>query len=167
VSASASIAVHLSRRGFTVRLATAAGEEPGSSWHFRDAELNTGALLEALAVVQAIPAAHLDTGWLAEPTHGGLVVAVLGGVDPTDLPVLRRMQHHSGSAIALALDVEAWVARGSDGGAAPLLTRQGWRAVPVGPRDRLDAVWQELGRTSAQVSRAGGLVNHALPGVGR
>ena len=43
--------------------------------------------------------------------------------------------------------------RPGTGGAAGQLTRQGWRAAPLGPRDRLDAVWQELGRTSTQVSR--------------
>ena len=36
VSAAASIAVHLSQRGFTVRLVTAAGEDPSSAWHTRD-----------------------------------------------------------------------------------------------------------------------------------
>src|SRR5215218_7729128 len=76
VSAAASIAVNLSQRGFTVRLVTAMGEDPGTVWHFRDAELNTGPLLEALAVVQ--PTAHVqyDTGWLAESARGGLIVAV-------------------------------------------------------------------------------------------
>ena len=88
------------------------------------------------------------------------MVAVVGSLEPQDRDVLRRMQHHAGSAIALALDVEAWVARSSDGGAAGALTRQGWRAATVGPRDRLDSVWQELGRSTAQVSRSG----HALTG---
>jgi uncharacterized protein (DUF58 family) len=155
VSTAASIAVHLSMRGFTVRLVTASGEDPGSVWHFRDAELNTGPLLETLAVVQADPRPRIETGWLAEPTHGGLMVAVVGSLEPLDVPILRRMQHHSASAMALALDVDAWVARSTDGGAATALTRQGWRAAALGPRDRLDTVWQELGRSTAQVSRSG------------
>jgi hypothetical protein len=57
--------------------------------------------------------------------------------------------------MAIALDVDAWVARTTDGGAATALTRQGWRAAALGPRDRLDSVWQELGRSTAQVSRSG------------
>ena len=79
VSAAASIAVHLSQRGFTVRLVTATGEDPTSAWHFRDAELNTGPLLEALAVVavdRRSPGSR-PTGW-PSPTHGGLLVAVVG-----------------------------------------------------------------------------------------
>jgi uncharacterized protein (DUF58 family) len=156
VSAAASVAVHLSHRGFTVRLVTATGEDPASSWHFRDNDLNTTPLLEALAVVQSVHQAHLDTGWLAEDVHGGLTVAVFGGVEVHDLPVLRRMRHQAGSALAIALDVDAWVSRApGGGGSAPVLAQQGWRAVPLGPRDRLDAVWQELGRGGKQAAAPG------------
>src|SRR5688572_33360910 len=91
VSGAGSIAVHLSHRGFTVRLVTATGEDPANAWHFRDADLNTGPLLEALAVVQAVQQPLLDTSWLAEGGHGGLTVAVFGSIEPTDVPVLRRM----------------------------------------------------------------------------
>ncbi len=155
VSAAASVAVHLSHRGFAVRLVTAAGEDRSSSWHQRDPDLNTGPLLEALAVVQPVQAAGIETDWLAEPNHGGLVVAIVGAVEPADLPVLRRMQHHAGSTMALTLDVEAWTGATPSGGAAGMLARQGWRAAALGPRDRLDNVWQELGRTGAQASRTG------------
>jgi len=154
VSAAASIAVHLSHRGFAVRLVTALGEDPSSSaWHLRDTDLNTAPLMEALAVVEATQQPHLDTGWLAEGAHGGLTVAVFGGLLATDLPVLRRMQHQAGSALAIALDVDAWIGAPTGEGATRALGQQGWRAVPLGPRDRLDAVWQELGHTSAHSSR--------------
>jgi uncharacterized protein (DUF58 family) len=167
VSAAASVAVHLSHRGFTVRLVTATGEDPNSAWHYRDSDLNTAPLLEALAVVQAVHQPQLDTGWLAEGAMGGLTVAVFGSFEAMDIPVLRRMQHQAGSAMAIALDVDAWVSpRDVDGSATPALSQQGWRAVPLRPRDRLDNVWQELGRSSARAARAGGVVA-PLPGVGR
>jgi uncharacterized protein (DUF58 family) len=151
VSAAASIALHLSQRGFTVRLVTAAGEERGATWHLRDADLNAAALLEALAVVQAVHAPQLDSGWLTEQSHGGLTVAVLGSIEAADMPVLRRMHHHTGSAVAVALDVDAWGSSGpTDGGATPVLAQQGWRAVPLGPRDRLETAWQELARRSTR-----------------
>ena len=157
VSVAASIAVHLSQRGFAVRLVTAAGEDPSSAWHLRDSELNTAPLLEALAVLAPTQAARLETGWLTERGGGGLVVAVVGGVEAIDTPVLRRMHAHAGSALAVALDVDAWVAGGTGSDAAAgLLTRQGWRAVPLGPRDRLETAWDELGRGSTQGSRARG-----------
>ncbi|MBA2952304.1 DUF58 domain-containing protein [Nocardioides sp. MAH-18] len=152
VSAAASIAVHLTRRGFAVRLVTATGEEPGSAWHVRGAELNAGPLLESLAVVTPVPQARLETSWLGEGAHGGLTVAVFGGIVSHDLPVLRRMQHHAASALAVAVDVDAWIG-GAPGTATQLLGQQGWRAAPLGPRDRLDAVWQELAHTSAQSAR--------------
>ena len=153
VSAAASIAVHLSHRGFAVRLVTATGEDPSSAWHLRDADLNTAPLLEALAVVQQVGQNRLDTGWLAEGAHGGLTVAVFGHVDPSDLPILRRMQHQAGSALAVALDVQAWSGAPTGVGATQALGGQGWRSVALGPRDRFDAVWQELGHTSAQRAR--------------
>jgi uncharacterized protein (DUF58 family) len=157
VSVAASIAVHLTHRGFAVRLVTAAGEDASSSWHVRSSELNTGPLLEALAVLTPTQAPRLETGWLAEHGSGGLVVAVVGGVESTDTAVLRRMQAHAGSALAVALDVDAWVSGGvGTGSAAGLLTQQGWRAVPLGPRDRLETAWEELGRGSARGARARG-----------
>ncbi|MFC6285596.1 DUF58 domain-containing protein [Nocardioides sp. GCM10027113] len=155
VSAVASMALHLSQRGFAVRLVTAAGEETGNAWHVRQAELNTGPLLEALAVVQPLQTARLETDWLAEPGHGGLIVAVLGSLEPHDVPVLRRMQHHAGSAMAIALDVEAWIGGTAHAPVASILAAQGWRAATLGPRDRLETVWQELGRSSTQASRTG------------
>jgi uncharacterized protein (DUF58 family) len=149
VSAAASIAVHLSQRGFMVRFVTAAGEDPNNAWHYRDADLNTAPLLEALAVVQAIQLPRLDTTWLAEASQGGLIVAVVGGIEDHDLPVLRRMHTHAAASMAIAVDVEAWGgASRRTGGATATLAQQGWRAVGLGPRDRLETVWQELGRTA-------------------
>jgi uncharacterized protein (DUF58 family) len=159
VSAAASIAVHLSKRGFTVRLVTAAGEDTASDWHTREADLNTGPLLEALAVVQALPRPALDTGWLTEAGGDGLLVAVLGHVDQRDVPVLRRMHAHSGSALAVAVDVDAWLSPDAAGrDASGMLSQQGWRSVALGPADRLESVWEELGRRHTQSSRSRGAV---------
>jgi hypothetical protein len=86
---------------------------------------------------------------------------VIGAITDSDGPMLRRMHHHAGSALALALDVSAWSPTGAAGlgsvpnSARPLLVRQGWRAVTLRPRDRLDLVWQDLGRTSAHAARSG------------
>jgi hypothetical protein len=141
-----------------VRLVTATGEDPASSWHFRDNDLNTEPLLEALAVVQAVHQPHLDAGWLTGGGHGGLTVGVFGGVEAADLPLLRRMRHQAGSALAIALDVDAWASPATAGrGAAVQLAQQGWRTVSLGPGERLDTVWQGLGRSGKQATRVGGL----------
>lgn len=154
VIVAASVAVHLGRRGYTVRLVTATGEEPAATWHLRDSEANTAALLETLALVQALPATTLDTTWLGEQGFGGLTVAVVGAVTTLDVPVLRRVQHHAGLALAVALDVEAWSTSGrGNGGAGGVLAQQGWRTATMLPNDRVDQVWQELGTLGA--SKAG------------
>jgi hypothetical protein len=75
---------------------------------------------------------------------------------------------HAGSALAVALDVDAWVGGvGGSGGNAGILAQQGWRAVGLGPRERLDGVWQELGRSSAPLPRGGEAVVPAPGRVGR
>ena len=150
VSAAASVAVHLTQRGYAVRLATAAGEDAAGGWH-AGADVSAGPLLEALAVVETLPRLHLDTSWLGEQGQGGLTVAILGSVSDHDLPVLRRMVHHTSASFALTLDVDAWAgaAGRAAGTALPLLARQGWRCAELGPRDRLEQVWQDLSRAPA------------------
>lgn len=169
VSAAASIAVHMTRRGFAVRLVTAAGEEPSTGWHARDVDLDTGPLLQALAVVPLVRLERIDSSWLLETTQHGMVVAVLGALDGSDLPVLRRMRHHGGSAMALALDVDAWDPRRPSAPSAEdpptsarplprsaeMLSQQGWRAARLGPRDQLPTVWEELGRRLATPTGVG------------
>ncbi|PVG82792.1 DUF58 domain-containing protein [Nocardioides gansuensis] len=152
VSVAASIAVHLSQRGYLVRLVTAAGEQRGAAWHAHSSGVDVAPLLEALAVVQVDHTPHPDAGWLAEPGHGGLLVAVLGGITDSDNGFLRRLQHQAATAMAVALDVDAWAphlpALGGDGPAA--LGALGWQAVGLGPRDRLEVAWQSLGRVGTR-----------------
>ncbi|HRK47494.1 MAG TPA: hypothetical protein PK324_17810, partial [Nocardioides sp.] len=121
---------------------------------------------EALAVVQPHPRPSLDTGWLTEGAGDGLLVAVLGHIDQHDVPVLRRMHAHSGASLAIAVDVDAWLspeAAGRD--ASALLSQQGWRSVSLGPADRLETVWEELGRRHTQSSRSRGVAAAAAPVV--
>ncbi len=156
VSAAASIAVHLSGLGYTVRLVTASGEEHSHAWHARDAEFNTGALLESLAVVQAAPETRFATDWLGESGAGGLVVGVIGGLDRADAPMLRQILHQSGSGFAIALDVGAWGSPTPTAGSTELLAGQGWRVAMLGPSDKLEASWQGLARTAAHRARLDG-----------
>jgi len=151
VSAAASIAIHLSQRGFAVRLVTAHGEDPQTVWHDRASSTNTAPLLESLAVIEPTTLRHIDTSWFGESTHSGLIVAILGAVGDHDHPVLKRMQHHAATSLAVAIDVEAWSGgAGSQGRTSSWLSGHGWRAVSLGPRDKLPAAWQELGRTSSR-----------------
>jgi hypothetical protein len=70
---------------------------------------------------------------------------------------MRRVQHHAGASLAIALDVDAWGAtRLPSGGMSGWLLQQGWRAVGLTPDDRIDRAWQELGvvRGTRGVARA-------------
>jgi uncharacterized protein (DUF58 family) len=158
VSAAASIALHLSQRGFAVRLVTAHGEDPQTVWHDRASQTNTAPLLESLAVLEAVGIPHIDTSWLAESTHSGLTVAILGAINDHDHAVLKRMQHHAATSLALAIDVDAWSGGTSQGRASAWLGAHGWRAVDLGPRDKLPTAWQELGRMGSR--------RQASPGFG-
>ena len=142
----ASVAVHLNSRGYTVRLVTAAGEDPATSWQHDDTEVTAGRLLEALAMIEPLSNTNLETGWLREHGAGALTVAIVGGLSGPDLSVMRRLQHHAGTSLAVSLDVDAWGAtRQPSGGATGWLLQQGWRAVGLTPEDRVDRAWQELG----------------------
>lgn len=153
VEAAASIGVHLIHRGFLVRLVTATGENTGPQWHVRDEETNRRSLLDALAVVGLVERAQLETSWLVESGHSGIVVAVLGRTTQADSRVLRRMAAHAGSALAIGLEVDTWV--GGTATAAPVsgLGMLGWRAAPYRAKDKLPLVWEQLGR-SGQGTRA-------------
>jgi uncharacterized protein (DUF58 family) len=164
VSLTASIAVHLIQRGFMVRLVTAAGEEPGGSWHEHGAAAaETGPLLESLAVVTEVDRRQLDTRWLQDIGHSGLLLAVLGDLADSDKPAFSRMRHSASSAMAIALDVNGWARRADDPSGSPgsgnpnvaWLQAHGWKAASMGPRQSLATVWQDLGVASGTKTTAG------------
>ena len=151
VAVAASVAVHLVQRGFSVRLVTARGEDRNELWHEHGAaSAETAPLLESLAVLSATPAPHIDSHWLSEAGHSGLLIAILGDIEDRDTPALIRMRHSAAGALAVVLDVPAW-GRGPVGDAGSTaqntawLGAHGWRAVSAGPQDPLPSVWQELG----------------------
>jgi uncharacterized protein (DUF58 family) len=149
VSATASIALHLTERGYAVRMLTTDGRDL-AAWQRESLEaVGPAALLEALAVVATTPMPGLEVDWLDGPGAGGLLVAVLGGLDGTETAVLRRLRNQSPAALALALEVADWGAADTDQiadpvDAAALLTQQGWQAGRLRSADRLEAAWQRL-----------------------
>jgi hypothetical protein len=152
-----------------VRLVTASGDEPGGSWHERGgAAAETAPLLESLAVLTASDRPDLDTRWLQDPGHSGLLVAVVGAISEHDTAAFSRMRHTAANAMAVALDVDAWLAakptavEPSQAGSLRLRA-QGWQAVTAGPASPLGAVWQELGLTSGLAARHAGSVGSVGP----
>ncbi|WP_141013806.1 DUF58 domain-containing protein [Nocardioides sambongensis] len=142
VSAAASVAAHLDQHGYTVQLVTSDGTS------IPQGETLT-VILERLALIQPTPRPRLDAAWSRDTSRGGLVIAVLGDSGHDDAPALRRIRHDSGAAFAIELDVSAWASARQSSAAphGPRAGSLGWRAVTIGPRDRLDVAWRELGRS--------------------
>lgn len=143
VIAAASLVVHLEQHGYAVQLATASGTEAQGAEQ----------ALRQLAVLTAVNRPGLDVAWSGDQSRGGVVAAVLGASIAGDTPALRRIRHDAGATLGIVLDVEQWsaarVSAGPAAAAAPLLSL-GWRATGMGPRDRLDSAWRDLGRAPAR-----------------
>lgn len=151
VTAAASVAVHLTQRGFAVRLATAEGEDLSTAWHDRSSAQNIAPLLESLAVLTLTQRRDLATDWLGEGTQSGAIIAILGGLTSDDAPTLSRLRHHSATPVAMALDVEAWLHSETDSPTHEgLLTSIGWRPVLLRPGTSLAAAWKEVGAAAAR-----------------
>ena len=153
VSAAASVGVHLARSGYLLRLVTgdgiAAGEvtaEGGGS--------TESLLLNTLAVVSTTHRPSLDIALTGMRRSGGdgLVVAVLGSLDPEEAELLVRLRQGTTAGVAVLLDTSTWTtlgarARGEASAAftarARLLQAAGWRVLPVRHGTSLDAVWPQ------------------------
>jgi uncharacterized protein (DUF58 family) len=153
VTATASIAVHLARAGFQVRLVTAEGGTDRkwsgeTSWH--DGDAGTGAVLEQLAGLPTTTAPSLSAAWVDETVTAGMVIAVLGSFDDRDRALLARLHTRGNASYAVVLDVSTWSGREQGGaGTTPAtawLHQQGWKAADLTRTGSLQQAWQELGR---------------------
>ncbi|MQA83534.1 MAG: DUF58 domain-containing protein [Streptosporangiales bacterium] len=160
VSAAASVAIHLVRSGFGLRFLTDAGEitaglgvTGGRSGAFE------GVLLDALTVVRPSRHRFLRDGVQALLREGGegLVVAVLGALDPAEARELAAVHGRGGHRIAFVLDISSWNAssavrhpiQDSHEEAVATLRRSGWRVVPVAEGCDLASAWSTAGAISA------------------
>ncbi|HEX6936018.1 MAG TPA: DUF58 domain-containing protein [Actinomycetes bacterium] len=168
VSAAASVGVHLVRHGYFVRLLTDTGANVASAAHDpggvgSDFE---GALLDALAVVNTSDNATLrDAGATLRRGGGdGLLVAILGSLDPEEARLLARLRHGATAAIAVVLESSTWSslsqrgradARATFDGSVALLRASGWRTITVRAGDSLPDLWEHASRHH-QVAPEGG-----------
>lgn len=157
VSATASIGLHLIRQGYAVHLVAATRPASVESpWHGQVASTAASALIEALAVAESHDVATLAPA-AAEQVQGGLVIAVLGALDESDLPALRRLQQRGGTAVALTLDVDTWASGAPDALAGAALAGLGWRTARWGAGEPLDRAWLGLTTTARRdAAPAGG-----------
>ena len=151
VGAAASAVVSLAGEQVTVRLACGASRDTSSGWHDRSTHswVQTGPLLDALAAVVPTPEHTLTDDLASLSGETGLLLAVLGGLSPTDLAQLRRIPRPSRQTWCLLLDVESW-SRGAAGVSAQAHERAktlracGWVVSVVGPFDVVRSAWDRL-----------------------
>ena len=159
VSAACSIAVHLSRGGYGVRLITDAGVVATASGPA------VGSLLDELAVVTPTSAASLRPALTSLRTaeHSGMVVAVLGRTDAATAATVAAARPRNAPAIAVLLDLESWGVADPTAGAdlqatKVALTRAGWAVLVADTRTHLPSAWSKVFRPAGTglAGRAGG-----------
>jgi uncharacterized protein (DUF58 family) len=165
VSAAASAGMHLSRRGYSVRLVGGAGLDVASAGHDAGSVPadNEGLLLDALAVVDERE--DVDRrALLAAIRHApdGLLVVALGALTRDDADQLLRARHGMGTTIALVVAVADWTRPGGSerarlseeaAEAQALLRMAGWRVVPVERGVPLAQHWPMAGRVGVDAPR--------------
>jgi uncharacterized protein (DUF58 family) len=156
VSAAASVALHLRRSGYRMRLVTGGGLDLDATE--RDGE---GAILDGLAeaTTSATPA-HAIEPLIDRVRHradGGLVIAVLGTLSVAEAEALGGLRRSGTTCIALLIDSNGWLhlpetaredARATHEASALALLRTGWRVVDVGHGASVAALWPQAARGS-------------------
>lgn len=163
VSAAASVAVHLSGLRYGVRLLT---DDPTATWSSASGDSSTVALLERLALVETTDDTTLGSSVAAlQSSRGdGLIVAVLGDLEPDLAHALAQVRHPGSCAVAILLATPRWApgrSAAADSGSdsrrervAAVLQTAGWSVTEVDPSQAVPPVWQRLVSTSAGGGRA-------------
>jgi uncharacterized protein (DUF58 family) len=136
VSLTASIALHLLRRGDPITVVTEDGAELAGPHTPGGGE----ALLDALAALR--PSARQDLAGPARRPAAGLI-AVLGTLGPGDLDAL--LAHRATGGHAVLLEEES----------AAVLRRAGWQVAVTGAGSTPEGIWSELVRVSSGASTGG------------
>lgn len=152
VSAAASIAVHLSQAGFSVRLVTDRHDVEAHPWHdktVKDAE-QSGPILDELAVMTHSTNTSLSEAVDAVVGSPGLVIAILGQLTPADITELSRISSLGMPVLAIVLDTARWgptVVDLTDRAtqASSALSGSSWCVTTAGPEQSPTVVWQRLG----------------------
>ena len=157
VEVAASVGLHLSRRGYSVRLVTEGREvSAGSVVDSSSVGDSTGLLLDALAVAEPDRGSSIHR-LVTAVRHGndGLLVAVLGSMTVAEADQLVRARHGMGATIAVALDTASWGGRGSrndNGPAWDLLRAAGWAVVTLRQGEKLYDAWSDVAFASAALA---------------
>jgi uncharacterized protein (DUF58 family) len=175
VAGTASVAVHMLERGYSVRLLTDTGSSvpgPGGAGFGNDSSDAAGVMLDTLAVVGHSDGAGLSRAHDVLRTGSeGLLVAFLGDLDEEQAAVVGRMRQQTGGAVAFVMDSPArgpsrdpaypdahlaGAVSGPKSGSGDLesgarrsvrmLREAGWTVLPATAGDRLTELWQRADR---------------------
>ncbi|GAA1833163.1 DUF58 domain-containing protein [Luedemannella flava] len=149
VSGAASIALHLRRNGYKVRLVTGGGLDIDAS-----ERAGEGVILDGLA--EATTSAAHDIASLIERirrrSDGGMIIAVLGQLSVAEAELLSNLRVSGTNCLGLLIDASTW--RPAPGqqpdtahdAAAVTLLRGGWRLIGVNHGASLAALWPQAAR---------------------
>ncbi len=165
VFAGASVASHLARRGYGVRLLDAEGtwlRPPGAAGDAPAGPEAEGLLLDSFATVGLTETPALGVGDPAARARirDGLLVAMLGDLDLAQAEAVAALRHGHSLALALVLDTSGWASRstapedGRSARAAALLSAAGWRVAVCGPSTDLPTAWRSLARAGVTAGGA-------------
>lgn len=162
VQAAASIAVHLSQAGYSVRLVTDRPDPEANAWHDRlaDPQAQAGPILDELAVMSVSEHQSLNHAVDAVAGSAGLVIGLFGSLQSGDVADLARMRAHGSTVLAMILDTIAW--DGDTDGDTSTATRMvgalglhGWHAVVADPYETPAVTWMRIGALAGRGARAG------------
>lgn len=165
VSAVASVAAALGRAGYGLRMLADTGLDllppgvPGTE----------SAILDVLAGVGPSPNTSLlpASDRLRRGGVDGVLVAVLGSLNPGDAEGLARLRNGSSACVAVLLDADSWAVGSQKAreraleaydAAVALLTAAGWRVLRVTQGETLASVWPQ--------ARGRGFGGRSLQGAG-
>jgi len=147
VSMAASVATHLVSHGYAVHLLTA---EPGTDLGVRE-DREPSAVLDTLARIEVSTGEGFRPVLHAAATlagQGGLVVALLGGLDDDAARATASLRQPGSTGVAFVLDAPAFDGgRGTDDAATPALATRstlatsGWSALLIGPTTTPPQAW--------------------------
>lgn len=170
VSALASVGVWLTRRGYTLRLATTGGVIVSAS----SPSLAEGVLLESLSVVQPGAERVVDEALRGVIGHGGggLVVAVIGIADDRTVTQLARLPAAASAAVLVLVDAATWAgttprsrtaATESLAYARAALGVAGWRVLLARHGDSIADLWPDAGHRPSNGATYAGSRTAATP----
>lgn len=148
ISATASICVHLHRKGQQVRLVTAEGHLLAGNSGVTESGHDDGVVLDSLAELRPSPTRDLVCD--SDPGSGREMIAVLGATTAVGVEELTKARPQGARSLAVVLDVRAWSSESTDGGFDPQVTARrlrasGWAVTVVeSPHSSMQAVWTHL-----------------------